>query len=170
MKWRGVCLFVCLFVCFFLVPGFEYPHLYLSGSGRASQGTAIPGSCQQALLTSALVFGIGVCRWDGSLGGAVSEWPFLQSLLYLFVPAFPLERNNSGIIFLRWVCSPIPQPREVPNRRIWSLQVLCFPLLDILTNVSPVRSWKPLAFLSYGTFLWLPLFPHPPASSLDSFS
>jgi hypothetical protein len=77
------CLFVCLFVCFFLVPGFEYPHLYLSGSGRASQGTAIPGSCQQALLTSALVFGIGVCRWDGSLGGAVSEWPSLQSLLHI---------------------------------------------------------------------------------------
>jgi hypothetical protein len=30
--------------------GCKCPHLYWSGSGRASQGTAIPGSCQQALL------------------------------------------------------------------------------------------------------------------------
>jgi hypothetical protein len=30
--------------------GCEYLHLYWSGAGRTSQGTAIPGSCQQALL------------------------------------------------------------------------------------------------------------------------
>ena len=30
--------------------GCVHPHLYWSGSGRASQDTAIPGSCQQALL------------------------------------------------------------------------------------------------------------------------
>jgi hypothetical protein len=30
--------------------GWEHLHLYWSSSGRASQGTAIPGSCQQALL------------------------------------------------------------------------------------------------------------------------
>jgi hypothetical protein len=30
--------------------GCEYPPLYLSGTGRASQETAISGSCQQALL------------------------------------------------------------------------------------------------------------------------
>jgi hypothetical protein len=30
--------------------GFEHPPLYLSGSGRASQETAISGSCQQALV------------------------------------------------------------------------------------------------------------------------
>ena len=28
-------------------------------------------------LVSAIVWGFGVCRWDGSLGGAVSGWPFL---------------------------------------------------------------------------------------------
>ena len=42
----------------------------------------------------------------------------------LFVPAFPLDRKNSGLIFLRWVGSPIPQPGAVPNLWIWSLQVL----------------------------------------------
>jgi hypothetical protein len=27
----------------------------------------------------------------------------------LFVPASPFDRKNSGLIFLRWVVSPIPQ-------------------------------------------------------------
>ena len=35
-----------------------------------------------------------------------------------------LDRRNSCLIFLRWVCSPIPQPGAVPNLWIWSLQVL----------------------------------------------
>jgi hypothetical protein len=60
--------------------GYEHLPLYMSGSGRASQGTAIPGSCQQSFLASAIVSGFGVCRWDGSLGGTVSGWPFLQFL------------------------------------------------------------------------------------------
>jgi hypothetical protein len=33
-------------------------------------------------LTSATVSGFGVCRWDGSVGGAVSGSCFLQSLLH----------------------------------------------------------------------------------------
>lgn len=33
-----------------LMVGCEYLHLYWSGVGRTSQGTAIPGSCQQVLL------------------------------------------------------------------------------------------------------------------------
>jgi hypothetical protein len=33
-------------------------------------------------LASAIVFEFGVCRWDGSPAGAVSGWPFLQSLLH----------------------------------------------------------------------------------------
>ena len=33
-------------------------------------------------LASAIVSGFGVCMWDGSPGGAVSGWPFLQSLLH----------------------------------------------------------------------------------------
>jgi hypothetical protein len=31
-------------------------------------------------LASTIVSGFGDCIWDGSLCGAVSEWPFLQSL------------------------------------------------------------------------------------------
>jgi hypothetical protein len=63
--------------------GCEHLHLDWSGSGRASQGRAISSSCQQALL------GISNSVWVwclhvgcGSLGGAVSGWLFLQSLLH----------------------------------------------------------------------------------------
>ena len=42
----------------------------------------------------------------------------------LFDPAFPLDRINSGLIFLRWVGGPILQLGFVPNHWIWSLQVL----------------------------------------------
>ena len=38
-------------------------------------------------LASAIVSGFGVCMWDGSPGGAVSGWPFLQSLFQVFLLA-----------------------------------------------------------------------------------
>ena len=59
----------------------EHPLLYLPGTGRALQETAISGSCQKALVGICLVSGLGGCLWDGSLGRAVSGWSFLQVLL-----------------------------------------------------------------------------------------
>ena len=58
--------------------------LYFSGSDRASQEKTISGSCQHILL------GIhnSDCIWDESPGGAVSGWPFLQSLLHTFSQYF----------------------------------------------------------------------------------
>ena len=41
--------------------GCEHPLLYLSGTGRASQETAISGSSQQALVCICLVSGFGGC-------------------------------------------------------------------------------------------------------------
>jgi hypothetical protein len=52
----------------------EHPLLDLPGTGRASQETAILGSCQQNLVGICLVSGFGGCLWDGSPGGAVSGW------------------------------------------------------------------------------------------------
>ena len=46
------------------VNGCENTPLYLSGSGRASQETAISDSCQQALLGIHIVSGFGDCIWD----------------------------------------------------------------------------------------------------------
>ena len=47
----------------------------------ASQETDISGPSQQALPSLGSV-GFGDCLWDGSSGGAISGWPFLQSLLH----------------------------------------------------------------------------------------
>jgi hypothetical protein len=75
----------------------EYPHLYLSGSDKAFQETAISGSCQQALLgiqNSVWVWCLymgWIPRWD-------SLWmAFLSVSAPHFVPAFPLDRSNSGL-------------------------------------------------------------------------
>ena len=59
----------------------EHILLYLPGTGRALQETAILGSCQQALIGICLVFGLGGCLWGGFPSGAVSGWSFLQALL-----------------------------------------------------------------------------------------
>jgi hypothetical protein len=40
-------------------------------------------------LAPCVVSGLGVCEWDGSSRRAVSEWPFLQSLLHIFFSIFP---------------------------------------------------------------------------------
>ena len=40
------------------------------------------------LLASTIMPGFGDCIWDGSPGGAISGWPFLQSLLHTFSQYF----------------------------------------------------------------------------------
>ena len=50
------------------------------------------------------------------------SFPFVSTPV--FVPAFPLDRSNSGLIFMRWVCDTILHPEAVPNPWIWSVQVL----------------------------------------------
>ena len=60
----------------------EHPPLYLPDTGKALKETAISGSCQQAIVGICLVSGFGGCLWDGSPGGAVSGWSFLQALLH----------------------------------------------------------------------------------------
>jgi hypothetical protein len=68
--------------------GCEHPPLYLAGSGRASQETAITGSCQQALLrilNSVWVWCLNmgwIPRWDnvGSKSGAETEEKAIQRL------------------------------------------------------------------------------------------
>ena len=83
--------------------GCKQPHLYWSGSGRASQETAVPGSCQQALL--------GICNsvWFWYLHvGWIPRWGSLQMAFPsdsapLFVSVFPLDRNNSLLKIWRYV-------------------------------------------------------------------
>ena len=60
---------------------YEHSLLYLPGTGRASQETAISDSFQQTLVGICLVSGFGGCLWGRSPSGTVSGWLFLQSLL-----------------------------------------------------------------------------------------
>jgi hypothetical protein len=70
------------------------------------------------LLVSAIVSGFGICIWDEFLGGAVSGWPFLQSLLFSFFVCF-LEQLLVKILEKGgW-----PHPSTLPNLWLWSLQV-----------------------------------------------
>ena len=52
--------------------GCEYPPLYLSESSRASQETAISGSCQQALVGIIIASEFGNSIWDEFQGGTVN--------------------------------------------------------------------------------------------------
>jgi len=54
---------------FSLIVGCKHAQLYQEGSGRASQETSISGSCQQALLVSAIVTGlVAAYRLDPQVG------------------------------------------------------------------------------------------------------
>ena len=74
----------------------------------------------KCFLVSVIVWGVGVYRW----GVVITGWPFLYPLFYFFVPVFPLDRNISGLKFLRCVGGPTPQLGTVPIYWRWSLQVL----------------------------------------------
>jgi hypothetical protein len=103
--------------------GCQHLHLYWSGSGKASHGTTISGSCQQAFLGISNSVGIWCLQMGWIPMWGRLRWPFLQSLR-LFVPACPLDRSNSGLIFLRWEDGSTIQLVAVLNLWIWSLQVL----------------------------------------------
>ena len=51
-------------------------------------------------------------------------WKQSTVSVLLVMPVFSLARNNSRLIFLRWISGPILQLGALPNLWIWSLQVL----------------------------------------------
>jgi len=57
------------------------------------------GSICNDLLVSTIVSEFDVYAWNGSQGRAISGWPFLQSLLYFFIPALLSDRKDSGLNF-----------------------------------------------------------------------
>jgi hypothetical protein len=59
----------------------EDPLLYLPGTGRALQETAISGSHRQSLVDICLISGFGGYLWGESPSRAVFGWSFLQALL-----------------------------------------------------------------------------------------
>jgi hypothetical protein len=63
------------------------------GPAEPLRGQLYQAPVNKLFLASAIVSGFGVCRLDGSLGGAVSEWLFLQSLLHSLSLHFLLTRG-----------------------------------------------------------------------------
>jgi hypothetical protein len=49
------------------------------------RGQPYQAPLSKCISASPIVSGFVVYRWDGSLGGAVVGWPFLQSLLHLTI-------------------------------------------------------------------------------------
>ena len=126
------------------------------------QGIALPGSFQQVLLgicNSVLVWCLKmgwIPRW-GSLWMAISSVsdPF-------FVPAFPLERNHSGLKILRWVDGPFLQLWSLTMHWMWSLQVqnpLCWVFQLMSSHLGPgelLLSWHLGLSSGYSQFLATP--------------
>ena len=100
-----------------------------------------PAPVSKPFLASAIVWQVVVCRWDVSLGGVVSGWPFLQSLFHICGPVYPSDRNISGLKLLRCVGGPIPQMGSMPIYYRWSLQVV-----SPLFGVFPLKS-SPLGLM-----------------------
>ena len=75
--------------------GCEHPLLYLSGSGRASQETAISGSFSKLLLASAIVSRFGGCLWDRFPGMAVSALNFVSVTPSMGVLFSPLKMDQT---------------------------------------------------------------------------
>ena len=65
----------------YLMDDCEHPVLYQSGTAEPLSRQLYQSPVSKLLLASAIVSGFGGCLWDGSPGGAVSGWSFLQSLL-----------------------------------------------------------------------------------------
>jgi hypothetical protein len=96
--------------------GCEHPLPYLSGTGRASQGTAIPGSCQQGLV------GIHNSIWFWWL---FMGWILRWGSLWMVIPSvsashFVSVTPSMGIFF--------PLLRRTKVSTLWSsfLSFMCF--------------------------------------------
>ena len=84
------------------------------------------GQLHQALVSkhffaSAIVL-VSVDEMDSKVRQSLEGLFF--SLCFIFVPEFPLDRNNSGLKILMWVGGPIPQLGAMSIYWRWSLQVL----------------------------------------------
>jgi hypothetical protein len=92
------------------------------------------------LLASTIVSGFGNCIWDGSPGGAVSGWPFFQSLLTFCLCiishgcfVFPSKKDQSihTLVFLLLELHVVCEHR-VPNggarERTQGAEGVCSPI------------------------------------------
>jgi hypothetical protein len=115
-------------------------HLSQSGAHRASQRAAMPGSCPQAHfgISNSIEIWCHQMRHIPRLDSLWMAFPSVSAPFY--VAAYPLDRKNSGLKFLRWVNGSIPQLRAMSIYWRWSLQVLypcCWPFWLMSSPLGP---------------------------------
>ena len=109
-----------------LIDGCEHALLYLSGTGRASQKTALSGTCPQAL--------VGICNsvWVWWLFmGWIPKWGSLWMVI-------PLVSAPHFVFVIPSMDSLFPLLRRIKVSTLWSsffLSFMCFPncILGILS-------------------------------------
>ena len=72
VQWLAVCICICIDQVM----------------AESLRGELYHDPVSKHFLAPARVLGFGVCRRDGCLGGAVSGWPFLRSLLLFLICLF----------------------------------------------------------------------------------
>jgi hypothetical protein len=110
-----------------LMVGSKHQHLHWSVAGQTSQGNTSLSSGQQMPVDPCNNVGFGICRHDGSPGGAVAKWYFFQSLFHLFVSVLPLYWNISGLKIFEMGVWPHP----LTGRCAYLLEV------DSIGSISP---------------------------------
>jgi len=73
-------------------------------------------------LASVIVLGFGVCRYDESLGGAVSVRPFLPPVLHFYL-CISFSQEQFWVNIFEMVGWPYRSNEAMPNFRIWLLKV-----------------------------------------------
>jgi len=107
----------------------------------------------KCFLASTIALEYRICRWDGSLSGTVSEWPFLQSLLH-FVPAFfSFRQENFGVKIFEMV----KWPRPSSGSCVYLMELISTdsidPLFGISVNVIPIGFWEAVSSLA-SSIVW----------------
>jgi hypothetical protein len=113
---------------------------------KTLRGQPCQAPAHKHILALAIVSGFG--PWHGmdpKVGRSLDGLSF--SLCSIFVPAFSLDRNNSGSKNLRWV-SVAPSINSGPGLSTWVISSgSIYPLLGISAKVIPIGSWESLTSL-----------------------
>ena len=81
---------------------YEHPQNIDQALAESLKGQLYHAPVSKCFLASAVVYGFGVCRWIRMWN---SLWRACSSVSApLYDPAFPLDKNNSVLIFLRRLC------------------------------------------------------------------
>jgi hypothetical protein len=116
-------------------------------------------------LASAIVSGFDVCRWNGSLGGAVSGWPFLQTLFHFFFFCTCLSFGQEHFWVNNFEMGGWPHPST--RGCAYLLEMVLSPLCSVFWLISSI--WVLGASHVPGLWDFLVVTPRSPSPSATHF-